>query len=48
MIFILTFILIFYGDVPRAPSYVVYISQIILFATVSSHLADFNASKKNL
>ena len=31
------------GDIPRAPSYGVYISQLIRFARVSSHLADFNA-----
>ena len=30
------------GDVPRAPSYGVYISQRIRFARVSSHVADFN------
>ena len=30
------------GDVPRAASYGVYISQIIRFARVSSHVTDFN------
>ena len=30
------------GDVPRAASYGVYISQLIRFARVSSHVADFN------
>ena len=30
------------GDVPHAPSYGVYISQLIRFARVSSYLADFN------
>ena len=35
-------------DVPRAPSYSVYISQLIWFARVSSHLADFNARNKTL
>ena len=36
------------GDVPRTTSYGVYISQLIRFARVSSHLADFNARKKRL
>ena len=31
-----------YGDIPRAPSYGVYISQLIRFARVSSHVADLN------
>ena len=31
-----------------APSYGVYISQLIRFARVSSHLADFNACNKTL
>ena len=32
------------GDVPRAPSYGVYVfCQLIRFARVSSHLSDFNA-----
>ena len=30
------------GDVPRRPSYVVYISQLIRFARASSHVTDFN------
>ena len=30
------------GDVPRAASYGVYISQLIWFARVSSHVTDFN------
>ena len=30
------------GDVPRSPSYVVYISQLIRFARVCSHADDFN------
>ena len=30
------------GDVPRAASYGVYISQLIRFARVSSHVTDFN------
>ena len=30
------------GDVPRFTSYGVYISQLIRFARVSSHVADFN------
>ena len=32
----------FYGDVPRSPSYRVYISQLIRFARVSSNIDDFN------
>ena len=31
------------GDVPRSTSYGVYISQLIRFPRVSSHVADFNA-----
>ena len=34
------------GDVPRALSYSVYISQLIRFERVSSRLADFNARNK--
>ena len=30
------------GDISRAPSYEVYISQLIRFARVSSHVLDFN------
>ena len=30
------------GDIPRATSYGVYISQLIRFARMSSHVADFN------
>ena len=30
------------GDVHRSTSYGVYISQLIRFARVSSHVADFN------
>ena len=30
------------GDIPRATSYGVYISQLIRFARVSSHVVDFN------
>ena len=36
------------GDVPRSTSYGVNISQLIRFARVSSHVADFNACKKIL
>ena len=36
------------GDVPRSTSYKVYISQLIRFARVSSHVADFNARNKCL
>ena len=30
------------GDVPRSASYGIYISQLIRFARVSSHVDDFN------
>ena len=36
------------GDVPRSTSYGVYISQLIRFASVSSHVADYNARNKSL
>ena len=36
------------GDVPRSTSYGVYISQLIWFARVSSHVVDFNARNKSL
>ena len=36
------------GDVPRPTSYGVYISQLIRFARVSCHVADFNARNKSL
>ena len=36
------------GDVPRRPSYGVFISQIIRFASVCSHVNDFNARNKGL
>ena len=36
------------GDVPRSTSYGVYISQLIRFARVSSHVADFSARNKRL
>ena len=35
-------------DVPRRPSYGVYISQLILFARASSHVTDFNNRNKFL
>ena len=35
-------------NVPRSTSYGVYISQIIRFARVSSHVVDFNARNKSL
>ena len=35
------------GDIPRSTSYGVYISQLIRFARVSNHVADFNARNKN-
>ena len=34
------------GDVPRRASYGVYISQLIRFARVCDHVADFNARNK--
>ena len=34
------------GDVPHSTSYGVYISQLIRFARVSSHVADCNARNK--
>ena len=36
------------GDVPRSASYGVYISQLIRFARVSSHIDDFNTRNKVL
>ena len=36
------------GDVPRSTSYGVYISQLIQFARVCSHVADFSARNKSL
>ena len=36
------------GDVPRLASYVVYISQLIRFARVSSHVDDLNTRNKVL
>ena len=36
------------GDVPRSPSYRVYISQLIRFARVCSHVDDFNTCNKYL
>ena len=36
------------GDVPRRPSYGVYISQLITFARVCSHVNDFNTRNKCL
>ena len=36
------------GDVPRRPSYGVYISQLIRFARVCSHVDDLNARNKCL
>ena len=34
------------GDVPRSPSYGVYISQLIPFARVCSHVDDLNNRNK--
>ena len=36
------------SDVPHSTSYGVYISQLIRFPRVSSHVADFNVRNKNL
>ena len=36
------------GDIPRLASYCVYISQLIGFARVCIHVADFNARNKCL
>ena len=36
------------GDVPRAASYSIYMSQLIRFARVSSHVTDFNTRYKLL
>ena len=36
------------GDVPRSASYGVYISQLIRFTRVSSHVDDFNTRNKVL
>ena len=36
------------GDVPRSASYGVYISQLIRFARVSSHVDDFDTRNKVL
>ena len=36
------------GDILRSTSYRVYISQLIRFARVSSHMVDFNARNKSL
>ena len=36
------------GDVPRSTSYGVFISQLIRFARVSSHVVDFSARNKSL
>ena len=45
---IVNFPFFFYGDVPLSTTYGVYISQLIRFARVSSHVADINASNKSL
>ena len=36
------------GNIPRSTSYGVYISQLIRFARVSSHVDDFNTRNKVL
>ena len=45
LIWILYYFSLLDGDVPRRPSYGVYISQLIRFARVCSHVEDFNARK---
>ena len=35
------------GDVPRSTSYALYISQLIRFARVSSHVGDFNTCNES-
>ena len=37
-----------YGDIPSSTSYGVYISQLIRFALVSSHVDDFNTRNEGL
>ena len=39
---------VFDGDIPRRASYGVYISQLIRFARVCNHVADFNSRNKCL
>ena len=36
------------GDIPHSTSYGVYVSQLIRFARVSSHVDDFNTRNKVL
>ena len=36
------------GDVPRRASYGVYISQLVMFARVCTHVSDFNTRNKCL
>ena len=54
MINVMTLILIKFtshfldDDVPRRPSYGVYVSQLIRFARVCSHVDDFNTRNKCL
>ena len=36
------------GDVPRSPSYGVYISKLIRFTRVSSQVTNFNTHNKSL
>ena len=45
---IVNFPFVLNGDIPRVPSYGVFISQFIRFARVSSYLADFNSRNKRL
>ena len=43
---IILILILLIGDVPRRPSYGVYISQLIRFARASSHVSDFNNRNK--
>ena len=48
LILILYFFPFLDGDVPRRASYGVFILQLIRFASVCNHVADFNARNKYL
>ena len=48
LILVLLMFSFLYCDVPRRPSYGVYISQLIRFARASSHVTDFNNRNKFL
>ena len=44
--YVVNFLFFLDGDVPCSTSYSLYISQLIRFARVSSHVTDFNARNK--